>query len=249
MIMNKLKEIIILFIQKRNLASNPILAKYQDFILPLASILFTFLILILITIPQLSTLLETYKTLTEVNTKQDEEKGKLARLETINQKVYKDNLNIALIALPAEKDIPGIIDQILIMLSGSGMHLSGINFSNTPDNSSNIPNLQVRLDITGDDEQLRSFLSKAKSSPRVIKINSIQYGKTLQDNKIQASLNILAFYQELPANIASNIPTVPLLSEEDNKLLLEIKQKQVSIPVLSELDSSKVKTGKDDPFQ
>lgn len=246
----KLKDLINTYLLGKGTIPNPIIAKYQPFVIPTLSAIISILILVLVSIPQLFQLLNSFTTLSEISNKDSQLKSKINQLETINQNLYKDNLNTALIALPAEKDIPGAVDQVLIILSNTGLHLDGMAFSNGGDGGVKTQNFAIKLDINGSKDQLTAFIDKVKIAPRVLKINSIELGSFSQSTgKVQASLNILTFFEPLPSNVSTDNPTVPLLSQEDLKLISDIKANLGTVPILQPSEQSNIKSGKADPFE
>ncbi len=245
--LSKVTEFINIYILGKGIIKSPVIQKYQPFVLPVLSVVFCLLLLILVTIPQLLKLLETFKTLDGINRTQSVLNTKLSALKTINQEEYNTDLDTALIALPPEKDVPGAVDQILIMLAGSGLHLDGISFDNSSDRTVPIENYAVRMTVSGDINQLKTLFDKTKDSPRIIKINSIETG-TGPTNALGATISLLVFYRPLPASVNTDSPTVPLITDSDIKLLERIKLNASTIPTLSQLDVSSIPTGKADPF-
>lgn len=246
--MNLINNFISTYILGKGTIKNPILLKYQPFILPVISVIFCLLLLTLVTIPQLLNLIKSFQTLTDLNSKQSQLEDKISQLQKINKDSYKTNLETALIALPPEKDVPGAVDQILIMLSGSGLSLDGISFDNSTDSTVQTANYAIKLTISGNNSQFRAFIDRTRTSPRIIKINSIETGLG-PSNLLQATISLLVFYQPLPTNISTNNTSVPLTSDNDFKLLERIKDNASTIPTLSQLDITNVPTGKSDPFQ
>lgn len=244
---NKITEFINTYFLGKGTIKNPVIQKYQPFVLPVLSVIFCLLLIALVTIPQLLKLLDTFKTLNTITGTQNSLDNKLSALKTINQQDYKTNLDTALIALPSEKDVPGAVDQILIILSGSGLHLDGISFDNSSDKTVPIENYAVRMTVSGDINQLKALFDKTKDSPRIIKINSIETG-TGPTNVLAATISLLVFYRPLPASVNTDSPTVPLITDSDIKLLERIKLNASTIPTLSQLDVSAIPTGKSDPF-
>lgn len=243
-----LKELINLYLLGNGTLRNPLFLKYQPFILPVISLVFCVILLGLVTVPQTLSLMSAFKTLSELNNQQTELDNKISQLQRINEEEYKTDLETALIALPPEKDVPGAVDQILIILSGSGLHLDGVAFDNSSDATVQTENYAVRLSVTGAMDQLKAFIDKTKNSPRIIKINSIETS-TGPDQILGATISLLVFYHPLPTNVATDNPTVPLLTDSDISLLEKIKENASTIPTLSQLDATNIPTGKSDPFQ
>lgn len=243
----KLKEFIATYIFGKGVIKNPVVLKYQPFILPVISVVFCLLLLGLVTVPQLLGLIQTFGKLDEIKTQQNSLDSKISQLKKIDQEQYKEALETALIALPPEKDVPGALDQVLIMLSGSGLHLDGVTFDNSTDSTVKTENYAIRLSVSGDINQLRAFIEKTKDAPRIIKINSIETS-TGPTNVLGATLSVLVFYHPLPTNVNTSSAEIPLVTDSDRKLLEKIQENASTIPTLSQLDMTNIQTGKTDPF-
>ena len=191
---------------------------------------------------------ETFKTIDELNQKKAFYQQKAAELENLDLAGYKRDLDTALIALPVDRDIPGVTGELLVALSGSGMSLGGIQFSSSSPESEKVQEYTLRMDISGTEANLKNFLERVKIAPRIIKLSSIDAGKATS-GQLSASIGFVAFYQQLPSNIGSVDEDVPQISQADIQMLADIEAKVRALPgASSETASSSSEIGKSNPF-
>lgn len=237
---------------KKQLKSLPFFAdakyeKYRLLLVPLIVLISAILISILVTIPQLYKLFNTFKTIAELEEKKLFYQKKASELKSIQVQDYRDDLNTALVALPVEKDIPGVIGEILFSLGGSGMDLSSITFSSSPAESEKVEEYTITIEASGTETGLRNFLERVTLAPRLIKLTKIQVDNGT-NNKLNASIAFTTFYRTLPTNIGKIDDLVPKINQEDTQILADIEAKQKQFPKTT-AETSQITTGKINPFK
>ena len=237
---------------KQKITSNPFFEsqfylKHRHFIVPGIVLGIAIFISGLVTIPQIFKLFETFKTIEELSQRREFFQTKNATLSAIDVELYRDNLDTALIALPVDKDIPGVTGELLVALSASGMKLTGINFANSNSDSNKVKEFNLKFEVTGPESNLKSFLERVKLSPRIVKMTSIEASKA-KSGIINASINFVTLYQELPKDIGSVEEKVPEITPADSKVLADIKDKVKDIPQITTQPGLQPVSGKINPF-
>lgn len=213
--MNKLKEAL------NKLLKNEQFIKYQPILLPSASGLICLLLLFLVAIPQFLKLQSNQKGIKEIESKITFYKQKTETLSRIEAETYKSNISAALVALPDDRDIPGIIGNIQSAVGSSGLTLDGLSFANsTATNSLN--NYLVRTQVSGDINSIKRFISIMQESARVVKLGQLDFAGGV-GSKLQANIDFITYFQPLPNIITSVDQEVPSLTEKDIALLDKIK--------------------------
>lgn len=227
--------------------SSPFYLKNRPLLIPGAVLVVAVLISVLVTIPQFFKLFETFKRIEELNTKIAFFKNKISALEGIDLELYRKNLDTALIALPVDRNIPGVTGELLVALSGSGMTLNGITFSSSEPESEKITEYNLKIDVSGTEENLKNFLDRVKATPRIIKLSSIDVSKG-KSNKLSASVGFVTLYQQLPKNITAVDEPVPLLTPQDSQALSAIEDKVKVLPNVTPVSGATPVKGKLNPF-
>lgn len=214
--------------------TNPLYIRYKQYLVPAIVLIIATLITVLVTVPQFLRLFETFKRINDLTEQREFYRTKVAELEQIDQETFQEDLDTALLALPVEKNITGVAGELLAALSGSGMSLDGISFSNSPPESQKVEEFGLKVDVTGTEEQLKNFLERVKLTPRMIKMTSLEVGKA-RDTRISAGVGFVTLYQQLPSNIGAVDEPVPVISQESLEVLANIKSRALSLP---SIDSS-----------
>lgn len=229
------------------LLKNEFVERYKIFFVPVVVLALAVLISALVTIPQFLKLFDTFKSINELNEKKVFYQQKELELESIDQDRFRKDLDTALVALPVEKDIPGVLGELLVALGGSGMNLEGITFSVAPAESEKTQEYAVTINASGEDSSLRNFLERIAIAPRMIKLISIEVSKNSGKN-ISASVTFVTFYQLLPKSIGSVDDKLPRITQEETQILTDIGQKLKTFPKI-ESQSTETTKGKLDPFR
>lgn len=237
---------------KKNLKDSEILKneyieKYKIFFVPVTVLALGILISVLVTIPQFLKLFDTFRSINELNAKKTFYQQKQQRLESIDEGKYRLDLDTALVALPVEKDIPGVLGELLVALGGSGLNLEGITFSVAPPESEKTQEYAVTINASGEESSLRNFLERVTVSPRLIKLTSIEVSRNSGKN-ISAGITFVTFYQLLPKSIGSVDDKLPEFTQADTVVLADIAQKVKSFPKVGSQTSQSTR-GKLDPFR
>lgn len=227
--------------------TSPFYLQHRHFIMPGIVLVVALLVSGLVTVPQVFRIFENIRTINELNQKKTFFKVKNATLAGIDLELYRKNLDTALLALPVDKDIPGVTGELLVALSSSGMTLDAISFAGSEADENIVQEYSLKFDVKGQESNLENFLERVKLTPRIIKMTTIDVSKS-KSNIVTASINFVTLYQELPENIGSIDDQVPEITADDNKLLAEIREKVESIPQVSVQAGATPVSGKLNPF-
>lgn len=231
--------------------SLPLLQKYRGYLgWPLASIIISLPLLVLVVIPQIRGLIATYNQINEAKNQVNSLKNKDAALESVNLDSYRDNLNLALAALPLQRDLPSSLDQILSLLIQNKLQLSEINFTNPnssqPANGTKEESYQIKLGVVGQPTALRNFFNQLKDTPQVMKLTQLDISGERGD-LFNAEVTINSFYQAPPQLSDNLFQEVEGLSSQDLELLSKLQRTvpaQVTVPA-----TPLGPRGKSDPFK
>lgn len=226
--------------------TSPNFAKYRMFFVPLLVVVIASLITLLVTVPQIIKLLKTSQDLKNLEEKKQFYIQKVSELENLNVDDYRKNLDTSLIALPVDKDIPGVMGELLISLSGSGMSLLGISFSNSPPESDKLQEYSILLNVTGSEDNLRNFLERVSVAPRLIKLSSIEISKGSAES-FTIALSFATFYQNLPGDIGAVDDELPKITASDTQFLTDIQAKVKTFQTVANQAATPV-AGKSNPF-
>lgn len=228
--------------------NHPQFIKYQTVILAGFSILICVILIAFSIVPQSLQLLKTSKEISQKDEKNKFIADKISKLESLNLSNYKKDLNSSLLMLPDDKDIPGVIGQVLSTLNASGLALDTFTFSTQGEASSVLSTYSVKVSVVGDSASLKLFLDKIKQSSRLMRVTNIEINNIGILNRAQAVVELTVYYQPLPAAVGNIDQPVTLLTEKEKELLEKISQFDQNNASLS-TESASVSVGKSDPFE
>lgn len=214
---------------KAKILANPFYQKYDSFMVLGVVGIIGAVIVILVTIPQLFRLFETFKNIAELEQKKAFLVEKVGILEGVNQDEYQNQLDATLVALPTDKDITGMVGQVLTVLSSSGMSLNGLAVSASPNESDKVQQVILRVDLSGSQEGLAGFLENLRSTPRLIKLTKVEIGSS-RNNQLAISVELMGLYQSLPEEINAIDQPVPQLEQDEKDVLADIEAKIRDFP-------------------
>lgn len=230
----------------KTLQQNPIFAKYRYIIFPVISCTISFALLIFVVFGQISNSLKQQAEISDLQKKVVELTKKNSDLERIDDTSFAKYLNTSLMALPEEKDITGVIGQLLYLLQSNNLNLDNLNFSSvTPEG--NLETYQIRLEIQGSSPEIRNFIDNLNSVPRIVKLNNLELNSNRNTQKVQAVISLKTYFKKQPSAIGGAEEPLIKPTEADLKLLSKIEEKIKIIPLASSQDATSPK-GKSDPF-
>lgn len=229
------------------LQKNPFIDKYRLIILPVFSVVFSLIVVLLLVIPQIQRIVNNQKDLESANKAQTELEDKANILEKVDLDEYKENLSTALAAIPPQQDTPAVLGEVLFLIGDSGMKIDSLSFTQ-PSKDGNIESFSSLIGISGTKAGLDTFLNKARKVPRIMKVLGLSVTSSATGEKIQASITLASYFQGLPTVLGNIDQPVSLPTEQELAVLREIKSYQSLVPVRASEDVTGP-TGKSDPFQ
>lgn len=227
------------------ITSNQYYLRYKIILWPAVVGIICVVLLIFIIIPQIQNSFFTLRTLSDSEARLRNLDKKADLLERINTSEYRQNINTALIALPEEKDIPGVLSQILFLLGANQLKLVAIGLSPAPPSSSNLESVGLKLEVEGDTLGIKNFLTKLRAVPRLMKVTGLEVNGSRET--IQATISLTAHYLGLVSQLGDIEKPIEEVSQAELEVLTTIKNNLRSTP--SSLVITPTSTGKVDPFE
>lgn len=222
--------------------------KYRIIIWPVIVGLSCLLIAGLIIVPQLLVYFNLRSEAEDLSQRLGILQAKAQELEQLNEADYNENLELALAALPADKQIPQSLSLLQSMITQAGLSLENIKFSdssNSPNNTEN--SFQLGVTVLGSMDSLKRLLAAVRTAPRIYHLESVNAQSVRTSNAIEADVSLRVFYEPKTTNLGAIDQPVPELSEADLKLLDELATKiRLSGSASASFD---VPLGKSNPFQ
>lgn len=231
----------------KTLPENPLYIKYKVFIIPASAVLISIFLFVLIVLPQIFNGLSTSKTIVQNEARISSLEKKIGILEGVDLAKYQQDISTALVSIPTNKDIPGVIGQVLYLVSKSKLKLNSMSITPSGSAENGLETYSVNVDVEGDIFEIKDLVNSTDTTPRVIKINGLELSGA-RGLTIQASISYLTYYQDLITNIGEVEQEVKGINPEELKILTTISQNIKQVPTISTVGVSGPK-GKTNPFE
>lgn len=181
--------------------------KYKDYIIPMLTIMISFVLLLKITLPTLNNLSEREQEVKFEKAKLETLRSNLKILNEQNQQTLDEQLATVLNALPTGKNFAEILNSVSVSANKSGVFLGDYEFqvgdlSKTTTPAKGLPSLSLSLVINGDATSVARFVTELYRSFPISEVTNIEV------NARRANLSVVFYYK--PQSFAKSDETLPL---------------------------------------
>ncbi|PIU03589.1 hypothetical protein COT44_02210 [Candidatus Shapirobacteria bacterium CG08_land_8_20_14_0_20_39_18] len=211
------------------------------FLIGLIVILFSYKLVL----PKLTTALEIYRQIGVERTRLAILKTKTIDLQNLNEKELQDNNNLALKAVPPQKNVINVISSLDNLANQNGVLIDNLTISSGGKESTvstqGLNHYEFSLQVIAGIDQINTLMDKIKTSLPILTVK----GLTVDNIQQQTDLNIQTYYLNFPQTIgAVDTPVQKLTKDEEDSL-----KKLASYTAISELNiGSETGGGKINPF-
>jgi len=213
------------------------------FILPIRAFVLTIILSVFVIFPQVSDYLRINTQIGELQDQITALNTKAGVLETITESDYQNQLEIVLKALPAERDFVVAATQLQTLAQQSTLALSGLTFAE----SGGADSYQIKVEVVGNYDAIKTFVHKVDAAPRVMKVGIID----ISPERLPiytGSITINAYFSPLTTQVGKIDQPVVSLSEKDLEYIQQLSQQFAIIPGVFTTSGSRG-SGKVDPFE
>lgn len=223
---------------------------YKLYIFPAVVVLSSLFLIGFIIIPQISKLIGNQKAIESLSTRSKLLETKVFALESYDENDLSKKAGITLSILPVDKDYVNILGLLQQLTAKSGFSITSVSLGEGGNKLNKTDSYTVKLQVKGTRVLFESLLNSLESSPRLIKVNSIDISSNQASQEIEAALAIDVLYSKLPQNFGTEDSILPEISQKDEELLTSLSQ--VSEAVSMEASPSagiSSPRGKSNPFE
>jgi Tfp pilus assembly protein PilO len=207
-----------------------LLLLYQGFVLSGAILIFSVPLVVFVLIPGIQKTRDLFNRLTAVREEVDELNAKFRLLSALDEENVRERLIILLSGIPQDKSVSSVLGTIDGLAQETGVSIIDLGLTSLGSlatvSSSIRPSVSEKkigasglpftLTASGAYENIRSFVGKVNKVRRLFDVTS--FDLSIGDTGVtQARLSLTAYYQPLPAKVASiQSPVVPLSEKEES---------------------------------
>lgn len=223
-------------------------SEYRIYIFPAIVALSSLFLIVFAIYPQTMQLIDGQKTASELINRSKFLDIKVAALESYDERDLSRKVGFVLNSLPAEKDYGNILTLLQQIVLQSGFSMTSVSVGNSAGKVGNVDSFEVKLDLIGSQGLLQTLLDNFDSSPRLVRIKSIDVSSNQSQQNIEVSLALQILYSALPQNFGKTDSPLLELNQKDEELISTLERSSGVMQGLSG-DSSGSPRGKPNPFE
>lgn len=230
------------------------ITKYKSYLIPILVVLIIFVSSLVFLKPKIIDLIEIQKKNSEERKKLAQLSQKVAALEglDINELTAKSDLLLKI--LPAEKDIPNFLTALKIISQQTNVTLkslktdpgaiSTVSAKPKTKEQKGLPSVPFDLIVRGENDMIKDFLQKVENVMPLMRIEIVSLSNR-EDNFVEASLILNAYFQPLPQNIGPLEQSISLVTQEEENTYQTLSGLE---PAATESSLLEVVSGRENPF-
>ncbi len=227
-----------------------ILSKYQFYLWPVGALFLSAILIGLVIIPQISRYMRIQG---EIQLRKDRITNlsqKAQKLEAVDEKSTKEDLEVALLMLPSERDVLSVLASVQTLAETNNLRIEDLAYSTgTADAGKKDESYALKLSINGEMDNLETFIEKIKTTPKIIRLDMLSLSGNRISTVYTSETTLRSYFQPLPKIVGAVDAPLQETTIKDKELLAKLRQIQNDFPKPSEAPvASSSAIGKEDPF-
>lgn len=223
---------------------------YRLYIFPAIVALSSIILIVFVISPQAIKFLTNQGAKGEIIQKSKFLEVKAQVLESYDLKDLNLKLNYALSSYPLDKDFAAVIGLLQNLTTQLGFNIASLAVGPGSSATQAIQSYSIRLDIAGPIALVPSLLNNIESSPRLMRVNSVEIASIKDSQSTTVELNIDIPYASAPENFGNVDSPLPQLSKADEDILAKLARvapavSQTQVQTRTQLPAR----GKANPFE
>ena len=206
--------------------------QYGTMVLFVAAIIGVLAVFVIVVYPRFLTIQKSWSKISQNKEQISKLKQKLSVLNSLNEDDLKDAIERSQLYLPVENDVSELLGFLGSRTAESEVALGDFNISGSGLRSSN--DLDLDLQINGEQEKLFAFNRILKSSGRTIAVNTLGLSFTNKESTLSAilteELQLTSIAEPFSKSVDAVDAILPQLTVQEQELLSEIQLIQRIIP-------------------
>lgn len=195
---------------------------YRIYIFPVIVAISSLILIVAAIYPQTAKLISNQSKARELINKSEFLEVKAQTLEEYDSADLARKLEIALSAYPGSKDFGAVIGLMQQVVAQSGFTISSIALGSSSKTSAGSQSYELKLDLIGVKPGLPILLNNLESSPRLIRVSSIDVSSTNNTQALTVALVVEVLYAALPQSFGSADSPLPEFSQKDEDLIARL---------------------------
>lgn len=223
--------------------------KYRLYIIPLVIGVSSLILIIFVIYPQTIKLISNNSAQGALVNRSKFLEAKASELKSVNEADLSKKLNLALTALPGDKDFGEVIGLVQEIANQNRFDLISLDLTSSEEqatSSTSFGYYNITVEAVGPKGGLNNLLVEIENASRVMRVDTILITSGKDPNIINAITGVKVYYSVIPTKIGSVDAPLPQLSRQDEDLLLKLSSIIEAAPPTSTTLSPR---GKSNPFE
>lgn len=222
---------------------------YRIYIFPFVVAISCLILIVLVIYPQISKFISGQHLEGQISQKSKFLEAKAYELESYNLKDLELKVNYALGAFPVDRDFTQSVGLLQKLTSQFGFSTVAITLGSSSDSKKGgLESYNLKLDLIGPSALLSGLIGSIESSPRLMKVSTLETSIQGGSNSVSVSLNVEVLYSLAPGGFGSIDSPLPQLSQKDEEVLARLAR--TGTPVSKDPSSASLPPrGKLNPFE
>lgn len=205
-----------------------ILKRWQLFLVPVASILFTLILIMVVLIPKVNQVRDLYLKTKEASARLERLTLKLSELEGIDEGALVQRKELSLRAIPDNKSIMQTVSSISNFVRDSDLLITSLEVSpgeistqSASQKKDKLDRLRLAIDLEGKPENVLNFIERVENLLPLISLNTFSINS--YQNQSRVSLIIESFSAALPEGLGKLEAPLLKINETDEGTLRKLE--------------------------
>lgn len=204
---------------------------YRLYLFPAIVVLSSLILIIFVIYPQTAKLITNRKVEREMAAKSKFLEAKAQTLDNLDSTDLDRKVNFALGFLPTDKDFISALGLLQSLSSQSGFNAISISLGSSSSKDVNVQSYSLKLDILGPIKLLPILLGNIESSPRLMRVSSVDTTPGKDPQGAIVFLNVDVLYSSVPEGFGSIDSPLPELSKEDDEVIAKLAKVGTAVAV------------------
>jgi type IV pilus assembly protein PilO len=106
-----------------------------------------------------------------------------------------DDLQRFRAAIPDQKELSGLVDELFRLAERSGLTISRVQYSAKADIGQQLLHYEIRFEVSGSYDQVRKLVHAVEQSPRLLTIDALALGGGRSEGNVSLRLQLTTFFR------------------------------------------------------
>lgn len=222
---------------------------YRLYIFPAVVALSSLILIIFVIYPQVSKLIANQKVEGDLKLRSKFLETKVQALESYDEDDLSRKVNYALNVYPSERDFGNVLGLLQGVASQVGFSIVSANFGESSTKLGGSQSYALKMEVVGARSLLSLLLSNIESSPRIMKVASVETSSSRDPQTVNVVLAVDILYAAVAGGFGTVDSPLPQFTQKDEEIIAKLAASAPQAPSLPQIPTTLTPRGKANPFE